>query len=67
MPLVARQVLADCRLCLEMLEQEQDLARWRIHWAAAVALARAVGHVLDKVDCRSMPGLQALARAAFCR
>jgi hypothetical protein len=46
----AREVLADCRLALQLLEEEQDLQRWRIHWAAAVALVRAVGHVLAKVD-----------------
>ncbi len=46
----AREVLADCRVALALLEEEQDLQRWRIHWAAAVALIRAVGHVLDKVD-----------------
>lgn len=47
---VARQVLADCVIALEMLEAEQDLARWRVHWAGALALLRAVGHVLHKVD-----------------
>lgn len=46
----AREVLADCEIALEMLEGEQDLARWRVHWAAALALVRAVGHVLQKVD-----------------
>lgn len=46
----ARQVLADCEIALEMLEAEQDLARWRVHWAGALALLRAVGHVLHKVD-----------------
>lgn len=33
-----------------MLEQETDPQRWRINWAAAVALIRVIGHVLDKVD-----------------
>ena len=33
-----------------MLEAEQDMVRWRIHWAGALALVRAVGHVLHKVD-----------------
>ncbi|TAL27605.1 MAG: hypothetical protein EPN97_17215 [Alphaproteobacteria bacterium] len=46
----AREVLNDCRLALQMLEDETDLQKWRIVWAAAVALIRAVGHVLDKVD-----------------
>lgn len=46
----AREVLADCKLALQLLEEETDLQRWRVHWAAAIALIRAVGHVLDKVD-----------------
>jgi len=47
---LARQVLADCEIALEMLEAQHDLARWRVHWAGALALLRAVGHVLQKVD-----------------
>jgi hypothetical protein len=50
MTTVARQVLADCEIALEMLEGESDLARWRVQWAGALALLRAVGHVLHKVD-----------------
>ena len=46
----ARKVLADCHLVLEMLENETEYARWRVHWVAALALVRAVGHVLTKVD-----------------
>lgn len=46
----AREVLDDCRLALSLLEDETDVQRWRIQWAAAVALIGAVGHVLDKVD-----------------
>ena len=46
----ARDVLADCRIALTMLEEEPDPQRWRIQWAGAMALTRAVGHVLDKVD-----------------
>ena len=46
----ARQVLADCEIVLEMLESEDNLKRWRVHWVGALALLRAVGHVLVKVD-----------------
>ncbi len=49
----------DCRLAMSLLEEEKDFQRWRIHWAAAVALIRAVGHVLDKVD-----GADALVKQA---
>jgi len=50
MTYAARQVLEDCKLALQLLEDETDLQVWRIHWVAALALIRAVGHVLHKVD-----------------
>lgn len=52
MTATARQVLDDCKIALSLLEDEADLARWRVHWVAALALVRAVGHVLQKVDGR---------------
>lgn len=52
MTIKAREVLGDCRLALQMLELEQDPAKLRVLWAAAVALVRAVGHVLKSVDCQ---------------
>lgn len=48
--LTARQVLNDCRRAHTLLENEEDPQVFRILWAAAVALCRSVGHVLDKVD-----------------
>jgi hypothetical protein len=62
----ARVVLDDCRLALQLLEDETDLRRWRFHWVAAITLIRAVGHVLDKVDGKS-PAVKAGARAAYAR
>ena len=53
MTAAARKVLADCEVALEMLEEEEDEQRWRVLWAGAMALLRAVGHVLQKVDCQS--------------
>jgi hypothetical protein len=50
MTLMAREVLRDCEVALNMLELEKDLRRWRIIWAGSIALIRAVGHVLHKVD-----------------
>jgi hypothetical protein len=50
MPTAAREVLVDCALALEMLEEIEDLRRWRVLWAGSVALLRAVGHVLKEVD-----------------
>jgi hypothetical protein len=66
MTYAAREVLDDCRLALAMLEEETDLARWRVHWTGAVALLRAVGHVLDKVDGED-PLTKRLASQAFKR
>lgn len=64
MTLKAREVLDDGRVALSLLEEEAGIQRWRIHWAAAVALIRAVGHVLDKVDGED-PFIKQAARAAF--
>lgn len=49
----ARQVLDDCELALEFLEQSPNDQIWRVHWFAAIALVRSVGDVLHKVDGRS--------------
>lgn len=49
-----------------LLEDETDSQRWRIHWAAAVALIRAVGHVLDKVDGQD-PDFKSAASQAYKR
>lgn len=62
----ARRVLDDCRIALTLLEEEVDLSRWRVHWVAALALVRAVGHVLDKVDGKDA-AIRALASAAHQR
>lgn len=50
MTTAAREVLIDCGIALEMLEEVEDLRRWRVLWAGSAALLRAVGHVLKKVD-----------------
>lgn len=62
----AQTVLDDCRVALQLLEEEKDLQRWRVHWVAALALVRAVGHVLDKVDGAD-PAIGAAAREAYKR
>jgi hypothetical protein len=62
----ARQVLHDCEVALTLLEAEQDLERWRILWAGALALLRAVGHVLQKVD-GSDPVLGAIVAQTYGR
>lgn len=62
----ARLVLEDCKLALQLLENETDLRRWRLHWVSAIALIRAIGHVLDKVDGKSKVVKDA-SRAAYAR
>ena len=63
----ARAVLNDCRVALGMLEDEIDTQRWRVHWVGAVALIRAVGHVLDKIDGKSNAALGRFANTRFAR
>lgn len=46
----AREVLRDCQLLLEIIASDMPSELWRPRWAGLVALLRAVGHVLDKVD-----------------
>jgi hypothetical protein len=66
MTLAARIVLADCQIALSLLEDQEDEGRWRVHWVGAVALIRAVGHVLDKVDGQ-VAGAKEISRSAFRR
>ena len=46
----AQDTLDDCRVALQYLEAGRSAADWRVHWVAALALLRAVGHVLKNVD-----------------
>jgi len=62
--LEARRVLADCEAALEMLEDERDGQRWRVLWVGALALVRAVGHVLWNVDGR-IPEARDAIKAAY--
>ena len=64
--MVARKVLLDCQSALEMLEDEENEQRWRVLWAGAIALLRAVGHVLRNVDGED-PALRPLIDSAYNR
>ncbi len=66
MTAAARRVLQDCRVALDMLEQEEDGERWRVLWVGAMALLRAVGHVLRNVDAQS-PAIGEAVDAAYRR
>jgi len=50
MTTTARRVLADARYALIQLDQAQPGQDLRVKWVGAVALLRAIGHVLHKVD-----------------
>ena len=49
---MARRVLNDCRIALTLLETTDDDDLFRVQWVGALALIRAVGHVLYKIDGR---------------
>jgi hypothetical protein len=60
----AREVLSDCELALRDFEAAAPTAYWRTRWTALIALLRAVGHVLDKIDgARSAELKEAIAEA----
>lgn len=65
MTATARKVLRDLQLALELLETEESAERFRVHWVAAVALCRAVGHVLQKIDSRTSPQLKAVISQTY--
>lgn len=50
--LYAKRVLSDVEHIHAMLEAEEDNSKFRILWVSALALIRAVGHVLKECDCK---------------
>jgi hypothetical protein len=63
--LKSRDVLQDCKHAVELLEQESHPDTFRVLYVAAVALARAVGHVLQKVDAKLNDRLSSAVAAAY--
>lgn len=63
----AREVLEDCKIALNEIQDGITGREWRVRWVAAVALLRAVGHVLDKVDAPGDPLLRRLVDDAWRR
>ncbi len=61
----ARRVLADCKHSLDMLQMESQPASFRVLWVAGIALARAVGHVLQKVDGKQDSAVRAAIETAY--
>lgn len=58
MTIIARKALRDLQVAHKLLEAEESAERFRVHWIAAVALCRAVGHVLQKIDSNASPKLK---------
>jgi hypothetical protein len=65
MNLTARTVLCDCKSAHALLEDESDAIRFRLFWVAGVALLRAVGHVLRKVDSERSPAVKFQVERAY--
>lgn len=63
----ARRVLADCQVALERADLALDPVDFRVSWAALLALLRAVGHVLDKVDGKQGESLRRAIDARWQR
>ena len=69
----ARLVLQDCRRALQELQSAEPAdggdeplgSEWRCRWVTVLALLRAVGHVLDKVDTTSNPRLYEASSRAY--
>ncbi|HOB74126.1 MAG TPA: hypothetical protein PKG54_06335 [Phycisphaerae bacterium] len=54
----ANVVLDDCRRALNLVEGAHNDQDFRVYWVALIALLRAVGHVLDKVDANANASLR---------
>lgn len=61
----ARRVLADCKHALDLLQAESRPDTFRVLWVAGIALVRAVGHVLQKVDGEQSPAVKKAVGLAY--
>jgi hypothetical protein len=61
----AREVLRDCQRLLDIITADMPTELWRPRWAGLVALLRAVGHVLDKVDGNKSDGSRKVIDSAW--
>ncbi|WP_020161261.1 hypothetical protein [Methylobacter marinus] len=61
----AREVLEDCKVAAAEIKDGVTGREWRIKWVAAVALLRAVGHTLRKVDASSDQTMEQLVSEAW--
>jgi hypothetical protein len=55
-----------CVFDLTHTDLEPDIhCEWRIKYFAAIGLLRAVGHVLDKVDCTQYPQIRSITKVRY--
>ena len=66
MVLKAALVLEDCKEASRLLDEVKSEAEWRVVWVGAMALLRAVGHVL-RDEAREDPILEDAVTRAFDR
>ncbi|HEV8662006.1 MAG TPA: hypothetical protein VGT06_02510 [Candidatus Methylomirabilis sp.] len=65
MTLHAREVLRDCQRVLDHITGDMRTELWRPRWAGLVALLRAVGHVLKKVDGKTSDAAREVIESAW--
>ena len=65
MTTTARFVLSDCERVLGSMKEDMPSELWRPRWAGLIALLRAVGHVLDKVDGAHSPEAKQVIKDAW--
>lgn len=65
MTAAARRALADLEAAHDLLENEERIEAFRVLWVGAIAICRAIGHVLQKVDAASSPKMARAIDAAY--
>jgi hypothetical protein len=65
MTATARKILSDLQVAKELLQAEQSSERFRVLWVSSVALCRAIGHALQKVDSGSSPKLRSAIQSTY--
>jgi hypothetical protein len=65
MTATARKVLSDLCVSRELLQAEQSSDQFRVLWVASVALCRAIGHALQKMDSISSPQLRLAIKGTY--
>jgi hypothetical protein len=63
--LKAHEVLDDCEVAFRLLDDEERPEVFRVLWVAGISLARAVGHVLHKVDAERDSATKRAVEAAY--